>query len=169
MKTVTLTKYEANDGRLFDTEEYCREHEREMAECAEIAALLCPEHRDAVRNGGGFIQHDRMRVETAVILFADRLIARFKPKLVAALAGNEDYNAKDINGLLNTLGLVKVTPTHGGMHTLRYYQDRCSMWFGPYADMLCRLNCIDFDKAREFDQPYYVTHQHEVTGGQVNV
>lgn len=68
MKVVKLTKYEAEDGALFDSEIECTKHERLVKELKAIMKPLGKKPKDPgcrFANGDGYIQHDLEDVEKA--------------------------------------------------------------------------------------------------------
>src|SRR5271156_5029245 len=129
MKTVTFTKYEATDGRQFDTVVACATYEQELGARDEILLLLSTVPRDAydrLQNGGGYIQHDPDRLAKAFDRTIDWLIAHYQPRV-----GSKGTDQELLHEMLACLARLKDRYTAAELHRLHYYENRCSMICGP--------------------------------------
>lgn len=58
MKAVTLTKYKAIDGALFDEQEKCLEYESQLKDANSVEKLMKDKPNDCgFSNGGGYLQY----------------------------------------------------------------------------------------------------------------
>jgi hypothetical protein len=64
-----ITKYLSEDGSEFKTEATCLKHEKLVAKIKEVMSVIPPAPKDKhckFANGGGYIQHDKAKVEEAI-------------------------------------------------------------------------------------------------------
>jgi len=133
----TITRYLADDGFEFDSEEQCLMHEAFTKQEAEVIALLPPKHPhlDKKESGTVFFQHDVDLASAAHIeiltLFADRF----------------DTLLGDI------------------LETFYTYQRLLSEFNHPRINketikFMSRLDSMDI-QGREWEQPYYACHPNE--------
>jgi hypothetical protein len=134
MKTVT--KFQAKDGAVFDSESQCRAHE-EFCIAIEEATLPLGKYR--------FLDAEEYRQHTEeACLQAKRNLLAIVRKL---------YTVERLPVLVNPDDSIHPRSAVG-----RVLDDRG----GPLYTAWSRLMNIAWDTFREFQQPYFTTHQGEV-------
>lgn len=141
MKTVT--KYKADDGVEFESEDQCLTHE---ANCDAAKSIMKNLHKKPsgcdFSNGSGYIKHDAGKVQEVRALFLD-FCKRFT-------------DHKCIQGVID--GTTHISHAHRLLGEI-LPQSIYKHW--------SRFTCIGSD-GREFGQPYYVTNPDEATQKQLN-
>lgn len=90
MKVVQLTKYESDDGALFDSAKECADHEKMVKALKTIMAPLGKKPKDpgcVFANGGGYIQHNFEDVEKAKSRLVDLFNKGRKEKMSFSYLG----------------------------------------------------------------------------------
>jgi hypothetical protein len=131
MKAVT--KYQADDGRLFDSESAAIEHEFYLSEIEGIEKALPPRPDDGCKfeNGDGYLQHTQESVDAfkrEILMLAAR---RLKDPKLAEWA-------------------KKPQEVHGFSYVGRLLDDCDRHLYGLWS----RVMCMD-EKNREWGQPYF--------------
>lgn len=135
MKTVT--RFQAADGKVFDTEAACRAHEDLGLAILEAMAPM-GKYR--------FLQANEYRQHT------EEAFLQAKRNLLAIV--RKQWSVERLPVLLNPDDTIHPQSVVG-----RVLSDNP----GPLYDAWYRLMCTGSDSFREFQQPYFVRNQHEVT------
>lgn len=131
----TITKYRANDGTEHKTESDCLRWESDIAAATE--ALLPLGDRPKLTHGT-YITHDIANCNQARSNLL-RLMRVRHPEMPWEKWGDDDSQ-------YHPLGILG-----------RYLDDYGS----PFNRAWSRLRCINFDSGREYDQPYFASHEDE--------
>lgn len=129
-----VTMYASNDGRLFKTEQQCRDHEA-LGERCQDALLATLGDRPELKHGR-WKQHTQqavMRARYALVQIAKEVWP------------NEEVWKRDITNL-HPWGIAGRIATDSN---------------SPFARAWGRLMCINFDNFREYDQPYFALNPQE--------
>jgi hypothetical protein len=135
MKTETIQKYIANDGAEFYNEGKCLKYEAELR-----LVLAITDRLSSVNiNHGEWYQHDRNTL---------REVKRSLFEIVVSKHGEsfpewKKWDAEDVHPC-SVVG--RVLDDSGR---------------SPVAKAWCRLQRINFDNGREYDQPYYANNPHK--------
>jgi len=127
-----VTKYQADDGRIFDTEQDAIKHDAKVLSVKDAYKLLKPTPQDDgcdFANGGGYVQQDPIKVQ------------EFKRQIM--LMGAE-HHSKMAEWAKNPMEV------HPQSIVGRILSDCDSTLYGAWN----RVMCMD-DKFREWGQPYY--------------
>lgn len=140
-----ITRYQAEDGSVFTTEDAAY---RYVTTASQIARLLDslparPDTGTDFENGGGYIQHTRESLrpvwngllELANVLFPHQWFDQSKD-----FGADASWAARLIGDLDNK-------------------QLQHAWW---------RMSCVDRNTFREYGQPYFALHPAQVEGGQIN-
>lgn len=133
-----ITKYQADDNSVWDTEAACLKHE---SLCERVAKVMSawPEHPGydgcSFINGGGYIQ------------LSEESVNRVKGELLDIIAKELDHR------------WVNET-RDGNIHPSYVARLLCDCGNGPLYNAWCRLLCVD-KSFREWGQPYYATDSAE--------
>lgn len=136
MKAVT--RFMTDDGTVFDDEDACREYERDAADC-DLAMMLLG--RDRSLSSTQYVQHSRdvcLEAKRALLAVARR---RLSPDTHPVLRCDDDA--------IHPMSFVARLIDDSGVRCLQ------RAWW-----RLCRIN---WDSYREYEQPYFATHEHEAT------
>lgn len=136
MRTIEI--YETNDGSRFDKLEEAVEYERLCDKCDCINQKLGILSRDL--NSNEYVQHDPEVVKKQFKEFMD----------VVAVAIPDFSN-------------IAIQCGAGERHISHIYRVIGDYDIKCFSDLLFRFNCIDFDNGKEFQQPYFKSHQESVT------
>jgi hypothetical protein len=133
-----VTKFEANDGKIFESKDKCAEYESMLLQTEIVMSFLKPRPDDkgcSFSNGGGYIQQ-----ESDVVCEAMRKIVQISGYKF------EDQKEKDHflkNPFMYRNGIIGRVLSDG---------DNCAL-YGAWI----RFMCID-GLFREWGQPYYASH-----------
>ncbi len=139
----TIIRYEAEDGAVFKTSEACLKHEQLLLSASQILSALPARPEDTeFTNGRGWIQHD--------------------PEVLLAVYTRYLRLILDTTGPFKWLTETMAKPKKIHPSWVARYIGECdsALYRGFH-----RFLCINFKKAREYGQPYYVDHVDEVKGG----
>lgn len=144
MKTVT--KYEANDGKLFDYQIDASAHDDYLKQVDVVAAMLPPRPDDGCKfeSGGGYLQH------------AAETVREFK-RSVLLLAANNRPDSKFVEWAKNP------DEVHGISIIGRYIDDGCDRYIGRLWHRVC---CMD-SQCREWGQPYFALNPEKAERFQI--
>lgn len=133
-----ITRYEANDGAVFDSLQKAEAHEAVVHEVSELAKLLVPRPDSCdYSNGHGYLQQPPVRVldyQRSLV----KIARRFFPGADSAYTRHFDY-------------AESATQPVGMTMTGRFIDDGCPR---PVGRAWWRLMCMD-NQFREWGQPYY--------------
>jgi hypothetical protein len=137
VKVKVVTKYESNDGKLFDSEADAVGHEEYLKQAKTVAGILPPRPDDGCKfdNGAGYIQH------------TPELVREYK-RAVLLLAASKRPDVKFAEWA------EKPDQVHGMSVVGRYIDDGCDKYIGRLWYRVC---CLD-DQCREWGQPYFALH-----------
>ena len=139
---IEKTIYIADDNSRFADKNDCIHYEHLCAEVEAAMSLLKPRPNEgcAFENGSGYLQQ---HIQTCKLV---------RKRILNICALEMPYWARIIQECANGLRHIS--------HASRIicdYDNQC------FTSALNRLQCIDFTNGKEFGQPYYVSHQDEVT------
>lgn len=139
---IEKTIYIADDNSRFADKNDCIHYEHLCAEVEAAMSLLKlrPNEGCAFENGSGYLQQ---HIQTCELV---------RKRILNICALEMPYWARIIQECANGLRHIS--------HASRIicdYDNQC------FTSALNRLQCIDFTNGKEFGQPYYVSHQDEVT------
>lgn len=141
-----ITKYKAIDGKEFNTDLECLDHELLIKKVDEIMSPLHPIPKDdgcVFANGGGYIQHDKK----ILILVRRSLLELCKTyvdhKWIQQTIDDESVDASWVSRLLGDYGI------------------------NPLYMAWNRFSCIDKNQ-REWGQPYYANNPEKAKQIQLN-
>ncbi len=132
-----ITQFKAKDGKIFNQESDCIDHEA-MIDKVAIAMRPLGDESELVKDGKGWIQHDPKNVSAtkkALLLLARPLFVGHYPNITKAIDSDPDS-------------------VHSGSIVGRILDDMDT----PINDGWRRLRCIDGD-GREHQQPYYAINR----------
>ena len=136
----TVTRYEANDGSTWDTPELAEKQDQLIADVESALSHLKP-RPDTCDFANGYGCAFANGYGFVQHIKGARELALSNMREVVARHLNDDYYLKCHSGFL-----LRVMSESGKVLNNAYY----------------RIECICPDTDREFGQPYFVTHQHEV-------
>jgi hypothetical protein len=131
-----VTKFQAKDGRLFDSQESCGKHESMLLAVEKAIGLLEPVPQDdgcKFANGGGYVQQDMMEVHESM-------------REVVEISGVNIDKCK--------IDFMRNPFPYRNSIIGRYLSDGDNN--AVYAAW-CRFMCMD-DLYREWGQPYYAAN-----------
>jgi hypothetical protein len=135
-----VTRYEANDGSLFESETEATAHDAYLEEVKVVEAMLParPDDGSQFENGAGYLQHTPEKVR------------EFK-RAVLMLAAKDDPDSEFIEWArepdrIRGMGIVG-----------RSIDDGCDRYVGR---LWHRVRCMD-DRCREWGQPYFAPNPGE--------
>lgn len=139
---IEKTIYIADDNSRFADKNDCIHYEHLCAEVEAAMSLLKPRPNEgcAFENGSGYLQQ---HIQTCELV---------RKRILNICALEMPYWARIIQECANGLRHIS--------HASRIICDCDNQCF---TSALNRLQCIDFTNGKEFGQPYYVSHQDEVT------
>lgn len=136
MKEITI--YQTKDGCRFDKKEEAANYETLCNKCNKIDSMLTNIGRGLEYNE--YIQQKTRVVKQAFSDFLD-IVAEAIPEYAI-------WSEQTKNGERHISHIGRV---------ISNYNIRC------LEKLYFRFSCISFDNGREFQQPYFVTHQNEAT------
>ena len=145
-----ITQYKAKDGKIFNTEQKCLNHEKLIDQVNLVLSKLDnPEdHKKEVDfdNGKGYIQHDPatfLEVKKELLGLISQKIDHHIIKKAYETYGTDEVHYSWVSRILGDYGYTPLT----------------NAWY--------RMNCTD-SKFREWGQPYYAVHPEEGNQVQLN-
>jgi hypothetical protein len=139
-----VLRYQANDGKLFDTKGKCIDHDDKLTEVSKIISQLedKPDSCD-FSNGSGYIQQ------------YEDVFLKVRKELLELAKKDTDHK-----WLQQSIDDITVDLSWGG----RIIGECC---IDALYRAWSRLSCID-KQFREWGQPYYSTHPEEATNKRLN-
>lgn len=132
-----VIRYQADDGRVFESEIDCINHDETISKIDSIMSTLKPVPKDSdFSNGGGFVQQDIDTVSIAMTRIVE----------LSNIETSKEFNANPF------------AYRHGNVGRMLSDNESSSLLYSAWY----RFMCMD-DTGREWGQPYFATYPHKGT------
>ena len=134
-----ITKYQATDGKEFDSENECLDYEALITRVDTIMEALPPLPKDGLLdflNGEGFIQHDKTILRNVQLSLLKEMQKHIDHRWIQDTIDNENVDPGYVKKLVDDYTLI------------------------PLQEAWNRFMCID-DLYREWGSPYFVRNPNE--------